>query len=241
MRTEHGNAVTAVVIDSHHLRQQHSRALLQRRAIDVVGLATAVDRAAELVDLHACDLLFVRLDAGSEPGTVYSALRKAHKHRPTLVTVAVVEDDDPAVVEAALAAGVYATIGRAAGLQEVARLAFAGLMEQRGNGNGNGCSAARARLTRREIEILRLVAEGRSNREVARLLWVTDQTVKFHLANTYRKLGVSNRGEASEWAVARGLVREQATRAARAERTPLTGLVARGSRRPQGDAVAVTP
>jgi DNA-binding NarL/FixJ family response regulator len=240
MRKEHENAVTAVVIDSHRLRQQHSKALLQRRAIDVVGFATTVGRAAELVDAHACDVLIVRIDTGSEPRAVYSALRKAHKHHSTLVSVAIVEDEAPAVVEAALAAGVYATIGRAAGLQEVARLAFAGLAEQRadGNGNGNGHAPARARLTRREIEILRLVAEGRSNREVAKLLWVTDQTVKFHLANTYRKLGVSNRGEASEWAAVRGLVRLSATRAARAE---LPGLVSRSSRRTQGDAVAVTP
>jgi DNA-binding NarL/FixJ family response regulator len=41
---------------------------------------------------------------------------------------------------------------------------------------------------------------------VAKLLWVTDQTVKFHLANTYRKLGVRNRTEASEWAAEHGLV-----------------------------------
>ena len=46
------------------------------------------------------------------------------------------------------------------------------------------------KLTRRELEILRLVSEGRSNRQVGEVLWVTDQTVKFHLANVYRKLGV---------------------------------------------------
>jgi DNA-binding NarL/FixJ family response regulator len=42
---------------------------------------------------------------------------------------------------------------------------------------------------------------------VAKILWVTDQTIKFHLANTYKKLGVRNRVEASHWASARGLVR----------------------------------
>jgi DNA-binding CsgD family transcriptional regulator len=57
-----------------------------------------------------------------------------------------------------------------------------------------------ARLTRREAEILRLVAEGNSNSDVARLLWITDHTVKFHLANIYRKLGIRNRIEASQWA-----------------------------------------
>jgi DNA-binding CsgD family transcriptional regulator len=66
---------------------------------------------------------------------------------------------------------------------------------------------AAAGLNRRELEILRLVAEGRSNQEMAWILWVTEQTIKFHLANTYRKLGVRNRVEASHWAIARGLVR----------------------------------
>lgn len=64
----------------------------------------------------------------------------------------------------------------------------------------------RERLTRRELEILRLVAEGYPNQEVAKILWVTDQTIKFHLANTYKKLNVRNRVEASHWAIAAGLV-----------------------------------
>jgi len=68
------------------------------------------------------------------------------------------------------------------------------------------CSSV-ARLTRREVEILRLVAEGNSNPDVARLLWITDHTVKFHLANIYRKLGIRNRIEASEWASQNGLFR----------------------------------
>ena len=61
-------------------------------------------------------------------------------------------------------------------------------------------------LTRRELEILRLVAEGHSNSQLAQLLWVTEQTVKFHLSNIYRKLDVSNRTEASRWAQLNGLL-----------------------------------
>jgi DNA-binding NarL/FixJ family response regulator len=61
-------------------------------------------------------------------------------------------------------------------------------------------------LTRRELEILKLVAEGHSNAALARMLWVTEQTVKFHLSNIYRKLDVSNRTEASRWAQLNGLL-----------------------------------
>jgi DNA-binding NarL/FixJ family response regulator len=55
----------------------------------------------------------------------------------------------------------------------------------------------RWRLTARELEVLRLVAEGRTNQSVARALEVSEQTIKFHLCNVYRKLGVGNRTEAT--------------------------------------------
>ncbi len=54
-------------------------------------------------------------------------------------------------------------------------------------------------LTRREIEILSYAAQGLSNGAIARELWVTEPTVKFHLSNVYRKLGVKNRTEASRY------------------------------------------
>jgi len=60
-------------------------------------------------------------------------------------------------------------------------------------------------LTARELEILRAVAEGHTNARIGRQLWVTEQTVKFHLSNIYRKLGVSNRTEASRYALMNGL------------------------------------
>ena len=64
-------------------------------------------------------------------------------------------------------------------------------------------------LTARELEILRLVASGNSNRRIAQRLWVTEQTVKFHLSNVYRKLGVANRTEASHVAFQRHLLDPQ--------------------------------
>jgi DNA-binding NarL/FixJ family response regulator len=61
-------------------------------------------------------------------------------------------------------------------------------------------------LTQRELELLRLVASGATNSRLARQLFVTEQTVKFHLSNIYRKLGVANRTQASRFAYAHGLV-----------------------------------
>lgn len=60
-------------------------------------------------------------------------------------------------------------------------------------------------LTEREVEVLALVAAGRSNVEVARVLWVSEATVKLHLSHIYAKLGVTNRTAAAAWAHAHGL------------------------------------
>lgn len=67
-------------------------------------------------------------------------------------------------------------------------------------------AAARCPLTARELEVLQLVAAGSTNNEIAQKLWVTEQTVKFHLSNVYRKLDVGNRTEASRYAHINGLV-----------------------------------
>ena len=60
-------------------------------------------------------------------------------------------------------------------------------------------------LTPRELEVLRSVAEGHTNAQIGRELWLTEQTVKFHLSKIYRKLGVSNRTEASRYALLLGM------------------------------------
>jgi DNA-binding NarL/FixJ family response regulator len=61
-------------------------------------------------------------------------------------------------------------------------------------------------LTPRELGILRLVAAGAANSEIAQQLWITRQTVKFHLSNIYRKLGVSNRTGACYYAHLNGIM-----------------------------------
>jgi DNA-binding NarL/FixJ family response regulator len=64
----------------------------------------------------------------------------------------------------------------------------------------------RSELTERELEVLQLVARGLSNKEVARAIGRTDETVKIHLKNTFAKLGVSDRTEAVTVGLSRGLI-----------------------------------
>jgi DNA-binding NarL/FixJ family response regulator len=65
--------------------------------------------------------------------------------------------------------------------------------------------AKEAGLTEREVEVVMAVSRGLSNKAIAAELWVTVQTVKFHLSSIYRKLGIHNRTEAATWAIGKGL------------------------------------
>jgi two-component system response regulator DevR len=60
-------------------------------------------------------------------------------------------------------------------------------------------------LSERELAILRALARGLTNRDIGRELWLSEQTVKFHLRNIYRKLGLTSRIEAARYAISRGL------------------------------------
>jgi DNA-binding NarL/FixJ family response regulator len=210
-----GNArevlATAVVIESNQLAQRALAALLARWNIEVVGASLDLGRAPALVEAYDCDLLLVGIDEDTPPALIYRYLRRVHKLSPSTATIVLIAGRETSMLDAALASGAYAAIDRTAEADVVAG-AIEKALAGRPASVADGDCGAQPRLTRRELEILRLVAEGRSNREVAKLLWVTDQTVKFHLANTYRKLGVRNRFDASLWAVSNGIVRQPAQR-----------------------------
>jgi DNA-binding NarL/FixJ family response regulator len=78
-------------------------------------------------------------------------------------------------------------------------------MEGGGASNGDGGHRPEASLTQRETDIMSLLAEGKSNREISRSLFLSEKTVKAHLAAIFRKLGVTNRTQAAMAAVSMGI------------------------------------
>lgn len=221
----------AVLLDPHPFCHEAVESLLSGLGIAVAAKATSTDVALALLEKHKPDLFVMEIDVPGGMIDGLTCLRQASERVPNVTTIVLSANGDPRRVEAALAAGAAAYVLKAAQPEDIAvaiRQAFehsvylAGSIRDRfgphvsrglrstsvpeahtGRGTPNGSSP---RLTPRELEVLRLVAEGRSNRQVAKLLWVTNQTVKFHLANVYRKLGVCSRTEAARWARASGLL-----------------------------------
>lgn len=151
------------------------------------------------------------MEGGPEALEFIHQLCTCAKATPVVLLTMNMERDWLQAVFAAGAAGAIAKTTNPAVLSTLLRETIAGrvLNLQRSLGGSQATSAdppIDSPLTQRELEVLRLLAGGSTNCEIARQLWITEQTVKFHLSNVYRKLGVANRTEASHHAHVTGLV-----------------------------------
>ena len=208
---------TAVVLDQHPLWLEAIQALLEQVDVRVTGRATDVDQAVALVADEQPDLLITEIDAPAGTSEVLSKLQQACRLHPHTKWIVLSSDDNPTHIDEALGAGAALYCLKTVPPDDLASairhvfdrsIYFAGPRSQLIAPADTTPIEEQMELTRREVEILRLVAEGSSNAQLAQMLWVTEQTVKFHLSNIYRKLGVGNRTEASRWAQLNGLLPE---------------------------------
>jgi DNA-binding NarL/FixJ family response regulator len=211
--------VQAVLLDPHPIWLDAIEIVLERVGIGVVTKTTSGAQAIELVEALQPRLLTLEID--SQPGEPdgIAVLRGARAAAVNLRAIVLSRIHETRFVDAALAAGASAYLVKTAHPDDVAaavRQAFDQSANAPTTSVSNGGAAPRraARklpggLTRRELQILKLAAEGHSNVVLARMLWVTEQTVKFHLSNVYRKLEVTNRTEAARWAQVNGLLGDE--------------------------------
>jgi DNA-binding NarL/FixJ family response regulator len=201
---------TAVILDCQPLWRDAIEDLLRHLGIRVIGKTGSGAVMVELVHAATPDILVLGLDEADDG---LACLRRAKDSLPSLRALVVSAREDAASIEAAFAAGATVYCLKTTEPDDFAsavRQAFAPSIffatAPAGAGSDESVTRLIPTLTKRELEILRLVAEGHSNAQLAQMLWVTEQTVKFHLSNIYRKLKVSNRTEASSWAHRHGLL-----------------------------------
>ena len=211
-------ALDAVVLDPHPLWLDALEGVLARVGARVVAKTTSAREALTAIERHRPQLLTLELDSHPGEPTGLEVLRRAKELVPSLRAIVLSAHHDTDHIDGALAAGAAAYVVKTAHPDDVAsavRQAFDHSVYLAGAPSPPPRIATKrpGGLTRRELEILRLVAEGHSNAQLARMLWVTEQTVKFHLSNVYRKLEVSNRTEASRWAQVNGLLNESSSSA----------------------------
>jgi DNA-binding NarL/FixJ family response regulator len=206
-------ARTAILLDPHPLWLDVVEHVLERVGVQVRGAATEPEEAHELLREHNPDLFVVELTAYRDRLDPADGFRVAREQAPGVRIVVLSSIADPEQIDRALDAGIVAYVIKTAQSDDLAsavRQAFDHSIFFPGSVDAPAApapvSGAATPLTKRELEILRLVAEGLTNADIARRLWVTEQTVKFHLSNVYRKLDVANRTEAGRWAQLHGLL-----------------------------------
>jgi DNA-binding NarL/FixJ family response regulator len=205
-----------VICDSHPMWLDAVEQVLRRIGIRVVGKTTSTAEALSLVEEHRPELLITELEGVGGELSGLALIEQARAAVPSVRPIVLSMHQDAQIIDAALVAGASAFVVKTAHPEDLAsavRQAFSHSVYLAGRRNLAAAPievSAKVEdepgLTRRELEILRLVAEGHSNAQLARMLWVTEQTVKFHLSNIYRKLDVANRTEASRWAQLHGLL-----------------------------------
>ena len=169
-----------------------------REALEPIGRSVTAARGAgdalRLLKLAERPLLVIG------PGVAARDLQWVDEARreADVPVIVVTEQSTPDAASSAFAAGATALIG--ASPRDVAAASSVTPVRV-----APAAPAATA-LTERELEMLRLVARGLSNVDIGRALWVTEQTVKFHLSRIYRKLHVASRTEAVWFAHEHGLL-----------------------------------
>lgn len=216
------NPIRVLIADSHDLFRQGLASLLARQLnIEVVGEASDAAQAdAMALDLKP-DVLLVELYMHGSEG-LPTVLQMMEDHQQTAVAILTQSEDDNDVL-AAVKLGVKGYILKNSSLDELVQAVtalsqggayfsssmftkvlqeFTHLARRRDLQEAKGIDA----LTDREKDVLRLVARGATNRDIAEELVITENTVKVHLRNILDKLQLRNRQQAAAYAVQEGLI-----------------------------------
>lgn len=206
--------ITVVLADDHIVVRSGLRVLLDAEpSIDVVAEAGDVPAAVEAVVEHNPDVLVLDLHMPGEPSL--PAIPPLRERCPNTRVVVLTAQRDPSFAGEALRLGASGYVPKEAAesqLLEAIKVAAEGgtyLEPQLGArlaANSAAAGRAAAELTEREIEILRLIARGLTNREMAARLYLSVRTVESHRARIQRKLGRSRRSDLVEYALERGLI-----------------------------------
>lgn len=209
-------SIRVVVADDHEVVRRGLGCLFNDSNVSIVGEAATGEEAIEQTRKHKPDVVVLDIRMPGMDGL--DTLEKIKTESPEIRVVMMSTYDNPTYVARAVALGasdyvlkgssrdqILASITRAATGEPAAPESLLyrvrGNMTRRREGNDQENP-----LTNRELQVLRHVALGLSNREIGRSLTISIETVKEHVQNILRKIDVADRTQAAVWAVKRGLV-----------------------------------
>ena len=203
-------AIKVLLADDHPLTLQGIRRALEDAGdIEIVGEAQSGSQVLPLIGQTGPDLVMLDIRMPQLDGL--ACLDRIRARYPKVKVVMLSAYTDRQHIELALKRGASAYIAKTVNPLDLAsalRQAVAGTVFTTfvPAGVDEESAGAAAGLTERELAMLEALTRGLSNQAIGKEYWVTEQTVKFHLGNLYRQLGVANRTEAARFAYEHGLV-----------------------------------
>ena len=216
-----GDLISVLIVDDHAVVRRGLLAFLETEPdLEVVGAAAGgAEALAQLDTLAAAGALpdVVLMDLRMEPLNGIETTRRIRSRHAEVEVVALTSYGETARVQAALEAGASGYLLKDADADEVTaaiRAAHRGEMQLdpavarrlMSTLHPSTTSATAEDLTARELEVLRLLAEGRANKEIAAALSLSERTARTHVSSILAKLGLNSRTQAALWAVREGLV-----------------------------------
>jgi DNA-binding NarL/FixJ family response regulator len=215
------SALRVMIVDDEELFRAGLRSMLEAEGVRVVAEARGTEEALELVPRSAPDVVLLSLETRGMPAT--EATRRLAGVAPGTRVLAMTDGRDPEAVIDVLVAGASGCLARGdaaeARAAEAVRAAAAGEIALSGrtgraaverlrerSGARAAADAIRATLSERELDVLRLLVDGKDNVEIGTALFISPMTVKHHVQAICRKLGADNRTQAAVRAVRAGIV-----------------------------------
>ncbi len=223
-----GNAITILIVDDHPLFRRGIRWSLETEPdLIVVGEAGNGAQAIQLADELVPDVMLVDINMPEMSGLEVTRIVKRHHPQMGMIVLTMHEDDEQLFHAIRVGAAAFSTKDvEADALATVIRRVARGEYVINENVLSRPFVASRvldqfrelpdnpadadvvfSPLTPREIEILDCVAQGNSNKEIAQILKISDQTVKNHITSILRKLAVNDRTQAVIYALRHGWIR----------------------------------
>jgi DNA-binding NarL/FixJ family response regulator len=217
--TEAAGLARLVIVDDHELTREGLRSMLSReRGLEVIGEAATGREAVSLCRRLRPDLVLMDVRMPELDGL--AATRAIKEEHPRIGVIIVTMHEDPDYLFEALKAGAAGYLLKGASRREIVtavRQVLRGesllqpdlatqLLRRLASDARAQPAPPQVDLTARELDVLRLLAGGQTNREIARSLVVSLSTVKSHVEHIIRKLDVSDRTQAAVRAIALGLV-----------------------------------
>jgi two-component system, NarL family, response regulator YdfI len=203
--------IKVLIADDHPLIIAGMRRTIEHvEDMEVVGEARSGPELVQLIERRRPDLVLMDLKMPGVAGM--ELIERIHRRWPEVKTVVLSAYDDRSTIDAALQAGASAYVLKSAHAVDIASV-----LRQASNGDvfhapagpapaNASAPAPEPQLTKRERSILSAVASGMTTAAISQDLWISEHTIKFHLTNIYRKLGVPNRAGAVRYALEHHIV-----------------------------------